>query len=68
MNIVNSLTTYDLERLLAIEQIKHYVCIKVAAAGIGDKTEYRRAIDHIDRLTTEYGIEARRQAESEYHV
>ncbi len=68
MNIVNLLTTYDLERILAFQQIKHYIYIKVAAAGIGDKTGYRRTIDYIDRFTTEYGIEARRQAESEYHV
>jgi hypothetical protein len=66
MNIVNLLTTYDLERLLAIQQIKHYIYVKQTAAVIGNKTEYRRATDIIDRLTTEHGVGALREAQDEY--
>jgi hypothetical protein len=68
MSTVISLTTYDLDRHLAAKQLRHYLYIKQAAAGIGDKTEYRRATDIIDKLMTEYGAETLRQAENEYRV
>ncbi|RFD29216.1 hypothetical protein CER19_11785 [Pseudomonas sp. GL93] len=66
MNIVNLLTTYDLERLLATQQIKHYIYFKQTAAAIGNKAEYRRATDVIDQLTTEHGISALHLAQEEY--
>lgn len=67
MNIVNFFTTPMLERHLAIKQIEHYLHIKQSSASTGDKQECRRVTDIIDRLTTEYGVEALRQAQVEYY-
>ena len=63
----DSLTTPMLERHLAVIQMKHYLHLKHSAESIGDHHEYRRATDVIDQLTTEYGIEALRQALDKYH-
>lgn len=65
LNEFNAITTPMLERLLAIKQLVHYLHIQQWAASTGDKVEYRRATDIIDKLTTEYGIEAFRQAKVE---
>ncbi|MNJ04870.1 hypothetical protein D3C81_2299900 [compost metagenome] len=54
-----------LERLLAIKQIEHYLHIQKSSASTGDRHECRRATDIIDKLVTEYGIEALRQAQDE---
>lgn len=58
MNSVNELTTPILERHLAVIQIKHYLHLKQCAIDTGDKVEYRRTTDILDRLTTEYGLSA----------
>lgn len=65
LNEFNTITTPMLERLLAIKQIEHYLHIQRSAASTGDQHEYRRATDIIDKLTTEYGFEALRQAKAE---
>ncbi|EKT4540366.1 hypothetical protein QEM15_002536 [Pseudomonas putida] len=53
---MTEITSYDLDKILAIEQIRHYQYLKQAAAGSGDKVEYGRCADQIDILTTEYGL------------
>jgi len=58
---MTEVTSYDLDKILAIEQIRHYQHLIQAAAGSGDKVEYRRCADQIDILTTEYGL---RQSEN----
>jgi hypothetical protein len=63
----DSLTTPMLERHLAVIQLKHFLHLKHSAESIGDLHEYRRATDIADQLTTEYGVEALRQAQDEYH-
>lgn len=62
MNIV---TTPMLERHLAVIQIKHYIYLQQSAIATGDKVEYRRTTDIIDRLTTEYGVGALHEAQDE---
>jgi len=59
-------TSIDLERHLAVAQIKHYLHLQQCAIAVGDKVEYRRATDIIDRLTTENGVGALRDAREEY--
>jgi hypothetical protein len=66
--LVNMLTTYDLEQHLATKQLQHYLTLKIAAAGTSNKTEYRRCLDQIENLTTEHGIDVLRQAQDEYYV
>ena len=65
LNEFNTITTPMLERHLAIKQLIHYLHIQRSSASTGDKIEYRRATDIIDKLTTEYGVEALRQAQAE---
>ncbi|NSX08772.1 hypothetical protein HTX81_09305 [Pseudomonas lini] len=62
------MTTHELERHLAVQQLKHYLILKTAAAGVGDKTEYRRCVDYIDLLATEFGVGALRQAQGDCRV
>ena len=66
--LVNILTTYDLEQHLATKQLQHYLNLKIAAAGTSNKTEYRRCLDQIENLTNEHGIGVLLQAQDEYHV
>jgi hypothetical protein len=68
LNEFNSITTPMLERHLAIKQILHYLHIQQSSASTGDKVEYRRATDIIDKLTTEYGIEAFHEARGELTI
>ncbi|SPO56631.1 conserved protein of unknown function [Pseudomonas sp. JV551A1] len=49
-------TTYDVERWLALEQVKHYQKLKAAAAATGNKVEYRRCLDAIDIIKTQFGL------------
>ncbi|WP_445570634.1 hypothetical protein [Pseudomonas sp. E102] len=65
MKEFNTITTPMLERLLAVAQIKHCLYVQQSAVTTGDKQEYRRATDSIDKLTTEYGVEVLRQAQDE---
>lgn len=67
LNEFNTITTPMLERLLATKQLVHYLYIQQSSASTGDNQEYRRATDIIDQLTTEYGVEALRQAQDECH-
>lgn len=55
-----------LERHLAVLQLKHYLSLQQSANAVGDKVEYRRATDVIDKLTTEFGLSALHQAQEEY--
>jgi hypothetical protein len=65
LNEFNTITTPMLERHLAIKQLVHYLHIQKSSESTGDRHECRRATDIIDNLTTEYGIEALRQAQDE---
>ncbi|WP_157214957.1 hypothetical protein [Pseudomonas sp. GM79] len=65
---MKALSTLGLERHLAIAQLKHYLILKAAAAGVGDRLEYRRCVDYIDTLTTEWGVAALQQAKGDHHV
>jgi hypothetical protein len=49
-------TSYDVDRHLAAKAVKHYQHLKAAAAETGNKTEYRRCIDLIDMLSTQFGF------------
>lgn len=53
---MTEITSYDLGKILAIEQIAHYQYLKQVAAGSGDKSEYRRAVVQVDILAIEYGL------------
>jgi len=50
-----------LERHLAVLQMKHYL----SAIALGDHDESRRASVQLDRLITEYGIQALHEAQGE---
>jgi hypothetical protein len=50
-----------LERHLAVLQMKHYL----STIATGDHDEYRRATIQLDRLVTEYGIQALHEAQGE---
>lgn len=56
-------TSFDLDRLLAVKQMVHFIHLKKCAHVVGDKFEVRRATDIIDRLTTEYGLSALHEAQ-----
>ncbi|WP_155252603.1 hypothetical protein [Pseudomonas brassicacearum] len=66
LNEFNTFTTPMLERHLTIKQLIHYLHIQRSSASTGDKQTHRRATDIIDQLTTEYGVEALRQAQAEF--
>lgn len=59
-------TTIDLDRHLAIKQLKHFIHLKQSAIAAGNKVEVRRATDAIDKLTTEHGVSALHEAHGEY--
>lgn len=54
-----------LERHLAVLQLKHYLSLQRSAIAIGDQVEARRTTDILDKLTTEYGIQALHEAQGE---
>lgn len=56
---------HEFGKMLAVEQVRHYQHLKQAAAGCGDKTEYRRCVDQIDILLTQYGLKLNRDGEYE---
>ncbi|MGN4052646.1 hypothetical protein [Pseudomonas sp. SM4] len=56
-------TTFDLDRLLAVKQMVHFIHLKQSAIAAGDKVEARRATDIIDHLTTEHGLSAPHEAQ-----
>lgn len=59
-------TTFDLDRLLAIKQMVHFMLLKQSAIEAGDKEAFRRTTDIIDKLTTEYGVLALHDAQEQY--
>lgn len=61
----DSFTTPMLERHLAVVQMKHYLYLQQSAIAVGNHDEYRRATIYLDRLTTEYGLDALNQANAE---
>lgn len=63
LNEFNTTTTPMLERLLAIKQIVHYLHIQQSSTSTGDQQEYQRATNIIDKLTTEYGVQALHDAQ-----
>lgn len=60
-------TTIDLDRHLAIKQMKHFIHLKLSAIAVGDKVAARRATDVIDKLTTEHGMSALHEAHGDHH-
>jgi NAD-dependent DNA ligase len=59
-------TSIDLERHLAVAQLKHYLYLQQCAIAVGDKVEVRRTTDIIDQLTTENGVGVLHEAQEEY--
>lgn len=51
-----NLTSNDVERFLAKQQIDFYTTAKQGAALAGDKEHYRHCIDCIDNIISRYGI------------
>ncbi|KIY38156.1 hypothetical protein TZ03_24215 [Pseudomonas sp. 10-1B] len=62
---MNQLTSYDLGKMLAVEQIAHYQHLKQAAVAIVDKVEYRRCTNQIDILIAQYGLKLNRDGDYE---
>lgn len=58
-------TSLDLERHLAVGQLKHYLSLQRSAIAVGNKVEHRRTTEIIDQLTTEHGVGALREAQDE---
>ena len=65
LNEFSTITTPMLERHLAIKQLVHYLYLQQSAIAVGNHDEHRRATVHLDRLTTEYGLDALNQANAE---
>lgn len=63
---MNIETTPMLERHLAIKRLIHYLHVQHSAINSGDQQQYRRAKDVIDKLVTEYGVEAFHVAQDRY--
>jgi len=59
------LTTPMLERHLAVKQIQHYQHLQQSASSTGDKQEFRRATNIIDKLSTEYGASLLHEARAQ---
>jgi hypothetical protein len=62
MNTTKELTTYDVDRILVMNQMTHYLHLQQSAIAVGDKQEVRRATDILDQLTTEHGAKLLHQA------
>jgi hypothetical protein len=56
MNTEQVLTSNDVERILASQQIAFYTLAKQSAASAGDKQQYRHCLDAIDHIISRYGI------------
>lgn len=56
-------TTPMLERHLAVIQMKRNLSLQQSAIAAGDHDESRRASVQLDRLVTEYGIQALHEAQ-----
>ncbi|MCF7540222.1 hypothetical protein [Pseudomonas petrae] len=56
MNTEQVVTSNDVERFLASQQVAFYTSAKQAAAQAGDKQQYRHCIDCIDNIISRYGV------------
>lgn len=63
MNPEQVLTSNDVERLLASQQIAFYTSAKQSAASADDKQQYRHCLDAIDSIVSRYGISILKQGE-----
>lgn len=63
---MNTETCFDLDRLLAIKQMVHFMHLKQSAIDTGDKAEFRRTTDIIDKMATEYGVLVLHEAQEQY--
>lgn len=63
MSIKQILTSNNLERMFASQQIESCVFAKQAAALDGDKHQYRHYIDCIDNIVSRYGANVLTQSE-----
>lgn len=59
-------TTPMLERHLAVKQIQHYRHLQQSASSTGDKQEFRRATNIIEKLSTEYGASLLHEARAQF--
>lgn len=59
------MNTLFLERHLAMLQMKHYLSLQQSAISTGDNNEHRRVAAMLDKLVSEYGVHALRQAQEE---
>lgn len=65
MNRDEELTTYDVDRILAIKQMVHFMVIKQSAISMDNHQEIQRSTQELDRLVSSYGVNALIEAESE---
>lgn len=59
------MSTPLLERHLAVLQMKHYLSLQQSAIVTGDHNEHRRVAAMLDKLVSEYGVQALRQVQEE---
>ncbi|WP_141248960.1 hypothetical protein [Pseudomonas ogarae] len=64
---MNISTTFDLDKHLAIQQMVHYLHLQQSAIAVGDHNEIRRATQQLDRLASEYGVQALNEAQDDCH-
>ena len=55
-------TTFDLDRLLAVKQMVHFLSLQHSARTIDDKQEVRRTTDILDQLVTQHNMSAFHEA------
>ena len=51
-------TTFDLDHLLAVKQMVHFLSLQHSVQTIDDKQEVRRTTDILDQLVTQHGMSA----------
>lgn len=57
--------SHQLERKMAVLQIKHYLYLYQAAIDTANVDEGNRVTNNIERLVKEYGVQALHQAQEE---
>ena len=55
-------TTFDLDRLLAVKQMVHFLSLQHSAQTNDDKQEVRRTTDILDQLVTQHNMSAFHEA------
>lgn len=63
MNTEQLLTSNDVERMLASQQVAFYTSAKQSAALAGDEEQYRHCLDAIDHIVSRYGISILKRGE-----